>query len=501
MADELLILQIIIGICFTGILLSLFKEGMDYLTYVLLFVFIIGFSTYLLIDVSEEQTKDIVLAVDWEVIVFLFCLFCIVEILNEKRIFQVIAIKIVNKFHDKPRLMFWVICISSTLIATIIEDLSVAMIFVPIMIQTCRKMEIDASPYLFGITICINLASTLTPFGSAENVIIASYFDLSLGWYLSYLGIYFLLTTLITLFLLDKFILKKAIHNYYVYKIYSRKSRYFSSHPEESTEETIERVQMLEELPLQDLKNYHEMVEKEISSDPPEGISIDEYQEIVSDNLFNIKIDKKNYIKNIVGLVIFTSILILMPKIVLSGIIGLLIFVFLNPKVNEEGDKNYSLTYYLNKINPKLIYFFIMLFITVYFMELAGLTILIENLVERWANHNPFLIAIELLFIVSISSGFLDNAPITILFLPIIMDITLMHPNSGILFLIAFTLGINLGGNFLPQGSACDMMTLELGKFHKVKNFTYKRLTLVGGSFALLHILLGLLYLWVFTLI
>ncbi len=500
MANLLLILQIIIGICFTGILLSLFKEGMDYLTYVLLFVFIIGISTFLLIDVSEEQTRGIILAVDWEVVVFLFCLFCIVEILNENRIFQVIAIKIVNKFHDKPRLMFWVICISSTLIATIIEDLSVAMIFVPIMIQTCRKMEIDASPYLFGITICINLASTLTPFGSAENVIIANYFKLSLHWHLVNLGVYFIFTTLITLFLLDKFILRKAIRNYYVYKIYSRKSRYFSSHPTETTEETIERVQMLEKLPLQDLENYHKMVEKEIVADPPEGISMEEYQQILSDNLFDIKINKKDYKKNIIGLILFTFVLVLITQIVISGIIGLLLFIFLNPQVNEEGEKKYSLTFYLNKINPKLIYFFIMLFITVYFMELAGLTGLIENLVERWANHNPFLIAIELIWITSLLSGFLDDAPITILFLPIIMDTTIMHPNSSNLFFIAFTLGINLGGNFLPQGAACDMMTLELAKFHKVKDFTYKRLTLVGGAFALLHIVLGIFYLWIFNL-
>ena len=67
---------------------------------------------------------------------------------------------------------------------------------------------------------------------------------------------------------------------------------------------------------------------------------------------------------------------------------------------------------------------------------------------------------------------------------------------------IAFILGINLGGNFLPQGSAADMMTLELSQQHCVEDLTYQKLTIVGGLFALLHIVLGIgylaLYIYVF---
>ncbi len=61
--------------------------------------------------------------------------------------------------------------------------------------------------------------------------------------------------------------------------------------------------------------------------------------------------------------------------------------------------------------------------------------------------------------------------------------------------LIAFVLGVNLGGNFLPQGSAADMMTLELSKKYCVEDLTYKKLTKIGGLFALIHIILGIIYL------
>jgi Na+/H+ antiporter NhaD/arsenite permease-like protein len=61
--------------------------------------------------------------------------------------------------------------------------------------------------------------------------------------------------------------------------------------------------------------------------------------------------------------------------------------------------------------------------------------------------------------------------------------------------LIAFILGINLGGNILPQGSAADMMTLELSKKYCADDLNYKRLLKVGGLFAIYHIILGIGYL------
>jgi Na+/H+ antiporter NhaD/arsenite permease-like protein len=66
---------------------------------------------------------------------------------------------------------------------------------------------------------------------------------------------------------------------------------------------------------------------------------------------------------------------------------------------------------------------------------------------------------------------------------------------------IAFILGINLGGNFLPQGSAADMMTLELSTKYCVEGMNYKKLLKIGGLFALLHIIIGIVYLGIIIFI
>jgi len=101
------------------------------------------------------------------------------------------------------------------------------------------------------------------------------------------------------------------------------------------------------------------------------------------------------------------------------------------------------------------------------------------------------------MFFTSILSGFMDNAPVTLIFLPII-TLLIGLPSYSANFtpiIFSFILGINLGGNFLPQGSAADMMTLEIAREYCVHDLSYKKLFKVGGLFAALHIIIGICYL------
>ncbi|MHA1583648.1 MAG: SLC13 family permease, partial [Promethearchaeota archaeon] len=164
-----LLSQISVGICFLILIFVLFFEEKDYLSYsVLLILIAAGVSA---IEIPEARDLETYIgAIDWKVIIFLISMFTIVEILNEARVFHEIAKRIVQHYKHNIRKMFYVICIVSTLSASILEDLSVAIIFIPIIILTCKDLKINPTPFLLGMTICINLASTLTPFGSAENI-------------------------------------------------------------------------------------------------------------------------------------------------------------------------------------------------------------------------------------------------------------------------------------------------------------------------------------------
>jgi len=466
-----LILQIFIGLCLLALIISLFFDKWDYLLSSIAVVFIsIIVSTFLIPLETPEDFIGIILAVDWEVICFLICIFTIVEILKQINFFDAIAKRIVNKFYYAPRKLFYAMCITSTLIAALIQDLSVAVIFVPIAIEACRKMKISAVPYLFGITICINIASTLTPFGSAENLIIASHFNLPVYWFLVYLGVYFVVVTAITLLLLDRILLKKY----------------------------IEQRNLILENNIQGTEKNHS---PEIQNHSDDGINVRSSEtdgDAGSKSLLKIQIERNVFIRNLIGLIFFVILLGIIPQIIITGPIGLILFVLLNP-IKQNGDKKRpDVSYFLRKIDPKLIYFFICLFIMVYMLDLIGLVQKIEELIESWSTHNIIVLSIEIIVITSVLSGFLDNAPLTIMLIPIISKI-ITHSNiPANPVLMSFTLGINLG-NFLPQGAACDMMTLELARKNNVEGFTYKSLTIVGGLFALLHVALGVGYVSIFS--
>ncbi|MFX1592675.1 MAG: SLC13 family permease [Promethearchaeota archaeon] len=448
----LFILQLFVIFCFVIVIIALFREKTDFLTYSVLAMLAAAAATFLF-SPTPLSIEEFILSIDWPVIFFLISLFTIVVILEEQLIFQEIASRITKKFHTNTRGFFWVICLISTLSAAFIEDISVAVIFIPMIISTSEKMKINPTPILLGMTICINLAATLTPFGSAQNILIASKFTLSTTWFFASLSIYFIISTLLTLSLLDYFVLKKH----------------------------------LREIWIPHCSEYDESLEPE---------HIREHELVILEEPINRKV----FYRNIGTLLFFFIMLIIIPDILFVGLLGMLIFVFVNPRRSESGKKKPDISYYFKKVDFKLPFFFISLFVLVFCFEKVGLIAIIENFVESIAPANIFLLCVLILIISSILSAFLDNVPVTILFIPII-QVLISSGFSSVPLLIAFILGINLGGNFLPQGSAADMMTLELSTKYCVEGMNYKKLLKIGGLFALLHILLGIAYLAIIILI
>lgn len=444
------ILQLFIVFCFIIVIIALFREKTDFLAYSLASMLAAATATYFFspIPISLE---DFFQAIDWTVIFFLISMFTIVAILEDKRIFNEIALRITKKYSTNTRQFFWVICLISTVSAAFIEDISVAVIFIPMIISTSEKLKINPTPILMGMTICINLAATLTPFGSAQNILISDKFQLTTTWFFLNLGLYFIIAVIITLLLLDRFFLRKHLQEIWV--------PHCSEYEEPLNQETVE---------------VHELI---IMEEP---------------------LKSKVFYKNLIALLIFFSLLIIIPNILFVGLLGMLIFVFINPRMKESGKKQPDISHYLKEVDFKLIFFFICLFVLVYCFEVSGIIGIIEDFINLIAPEHVFLLSILILIITSVLSGFLDNVPVTVIFIPVIQLLVSLDFSAAPL-LIAFILGINLGGNFLPQGSAADMMTLELSTKYCVDGMNYKRLLKIGGLFAFFHILLGIGYLAIIT--
>ena len=433
-----LFLQIVVGICFIGLVIVLFFEKRDYFFYSVLFLTIAAIILAIFLE-SVRSLEFYISVIEWNVVFFLITMFLIVKVLEENGIFDEIGNRVVKRYYGNPRTAFYVICIISTLLASIVEDLSIAMIFGPIIVIACRKLEVTAAPFLLGMTVCINIAATLTPFGSAQNILITNDFNLDFFWFITRFGLYFIIALISTLFILDKLILRKD----------------------------IERCK--------------------IESCVPElGTEIVEYDKKISQNKFY---------RNLIALILYIFLLIFIPEIYLAGIIGALIFVIINPIKNEDGKIRISMGHYIKKIDFRLVFFFIVLFAFVGLMQANGTIALLEKLLENVSRENEFLLAIVILLSTSVLSGFLDNTPVAVIFIPILrilLNVPEFHRGP---LMVAFILGINLGGNFLPQGSAADLMTLQISQDYRVQDLTYKRLFKIGGLFSIFHVALGIGYL------
>ncbi len=470
----LLLLQIIVLLCFLGLVVVLFIDKLDYLVFAFLFIIIAGVATAFFLespigtDLNPNSIEFYVEAVDWEVVSFLIAMFTIVEILNERKIFHEISRRIVIKFKNRIRLMFYFICLVSTISASILEDLSVAIIFGPVIVLICMSLNINPTPFLLGMTVCINLASTLTPFGSAENVLIFNQLDLTFGFFLKNFSVFFIIATIITLVLLDLIVLRRYLNREWI-------------------PECEDRGINTKDLKI---KENIEVIQKDIQS-----VFYKSSKKI--DRTLKKIVDNKTFYLNLGAILLFIFLLVFIPTIWLPTFISLVIFIFINP-VRNRADKKArpNLSYYIRKVDFKLVFFFICLFVLVHLMEANGTIKFLELLLENVSQSNVFVLSIIVLVLTSVFSAFLDNAPVTIIFLPII-KILLDHYPFDVMstpIIIAFVLGINLGGNFLPQGSAPDLMTLEIAREYCVDDLNYKKLFKVGGLFALLHIVLGIGY-------
>lgn len=288
---------------------------------------------------------------------------------------------------------------------------------------------------MMGMTITINIGAILTPVSSLKNLIIGQEFGWGFAEYLTNMGILFLITLITTIFLIDRFILKK----------------------EEKPTERNKKI-LLEVL------------------DP--GIVIQ---------------NRKYFLMTIIIVLGTFGLMFLGFEPALVVIISAAILLIIHYKDSKFSDIK-------GEIEWKLIIVFAILFILSNSLSQFGFSDLISTSLVNLSRSNIYLAVLITLSVSSLFSAFLAGTPVTIILLPIISAVVGegFFPNP---IIIAFISGVNMAGNFLPQGSACDLLTLSLAKKYKVANLDYKRLLKNGSIFATIHFLIILGYTMVYTLI
>jgi len=201
--------------------------------------------------------------------------------------------------------------------------------------------------------------------------------------------------------------------------------------------------------------------------------------------------NKKMFYINSIGIMITIILFAILPLLYLTAIIAAMLLVLINKSFTKKSTRDL-----LKDVEWEVIFFFLSLYIVVGCLLEAGF----QQIFSIGAGIHPILLGIIILLIVSVLSGTVANTPTALIFIPIVQTII----NSGYSaapILFAFIVGINLGGNFLPQGAACDLMTLKIARDSGVENLNYKRLLKNGALFAFIHIGISIIYLIFLTFI
>jgi Na+/H+ antiporter NhaD/arsenite permease-like protein len=397
---------------------------------------IIGAIAVILMLILGVPEGEILGFINFSTLVFIFAMQIIIYFIINDGILDYITIRLIHFTKGNNRLFFYVICLFTGTLVAFIEDLTLSLILVPLIFRTCRVLKIRAGTYMMGMTITINIGAILTPVSSLKNLVIGAEFGWGFGEYISNMGILFFITLLSTIFLMDRFILRK------------------------------------EEKPTEENKKILLSI-----LDP------------------RIVIKNRRYFLTTIIIVIATFLLMILgfsPALVAIISAGILLIIH---------SKKFSFSDINKDIEWRIIILFAILFILTNSLAHFGLSELISTGLVSLINNNIYLAVLITLSISSLLSAFLAGTPVTLLLLPIFSAII----NEGIFFpnpiIIAFISGVNMAGNFLPQGSACDLFTLSLAKSYGVENLDYKRLLKNGALFAGFHFLLILGYTMVYTLL
>lgn len=424
---------IILFALFILIILSYSIKNSDFVAISLLCMFIGATITFVFLNI---QFTDFIQMIEWEAIIIILSMSLITKVAQDSNILEFVAVKLFKLSRGNQRTFLYLLCIITTLLAAIITDVVVVLILAPVVVRLCHFLKIRAGTYLLGMTICINIGSMITPFSSGENIIITTY-----DWSPP-------VPDLNTLYF---------IQYYWIFSFLLLFLTIF----------LIDRFILSKEPKIEDQQKQFVL-------------------ELVNADVM-IK-DKKYFYFNSIAIIITISLFAILPLLYLTAIIAALILVIVNKRFTKK-----PMGELLRDIEWEIIFFFISLYVIVGSLIKAGFAEIFASLPFQFIN--PILLSFILLIIISLISGFVANTPTALIFIPIIGTLIDSFNFPYIPLIFSLIIAVNLGGNFIPQGAAADMMTLKVARDSGVENLNYKRLLKMGAIFALIHLLFSMLYL------
>lgn len=159
---------------------------------------VMSFGAIAVLLTRQISLRDAVIAINFEVIFFLFSMFVIGVALERSGYLGHITYKFFKKTKNSEQLLLSILFVMGLASSILMND-TIAIIGTPVMILLSRKYQIPVKVLILTLAFAVTIGSTTTPIGNPQNFIIATNANLKNSFFI-FLK-YLFLPTIINLFL------------------------------------------------------------------------------------------------------------------------------------------------------------------------------------------------------------------------------------------------------------------------------------------------------------
>ncbi len=197
--DDIAVIAILLTI-FCIVIFAFLKEKWDQ-TVIALFGAIIA--AVIVKMQPGHENWDVMGVVDLKTVLLLLSMQIVIYLAEKENIFAYITLKLIRGTRGNQRAFFYLIVTLGTFMASFVSNFSVSLLLLPIIIKTCRILEIPEGSYMLGFIVTSKIATTMTPFSSGSNIILISELNLGFSFFAIYLFPLSMLILALTLILYD----------------------------------------------------------------------------------------------------------------------------------------------------------------------------------------------------------------------------------------------------------------------------------------------------------
>jgi len=377
--------------------------------------------------------------VDFNTLGLLIGMMILVGLLEPTGFFQFLAVMAAKISKGKPiRLLIFLTAVTS-IVSMVLDNVTTVVLIAPVTILICEILGYNTRPFLISEAILSNIGGMATLVGDPPNILIASAANFSFTDFLRNALPIVLVTWFVTIVVLN-YLFRKELQS----------------------SKNIDYASLVAQL------------------NPKEAIK---EPKIVFKVLVMIAIALIGFI--------FEELINLEPSVIAIGASSLAL-LWVNPaKVKEV----------FNLVEWDVLFFFSSLFILVGGLENAGVLHYLAQAILSIGNLHPVILGLSLLWIVALLSAIVDNIPITIAMIPVILELETMGISVAPLWW-ALAFGAGLGGNGTIIGSTANVIVTSLSERtrYPISPMLWNKkglpvmfisLTVVSGLYVLFFFLVG----------